>query len=549
VAILAIAAAVWGVGKVQSSADDSSTHAINAGDRMLIAMLDQETGLRGYINTRDARFLEPYRTGRTHLETAIADEQRYARGRKDKPRIAAQISIARQWQRLAETEIAAVLAGKRARSGDALRRKAVMDRFRIANASFLGAKQADRERDRRTATIVALAAVLLLGAAFGTISWLVFERPARRDALRRRRLGGFSDALQVSRTEREAFDVLKRHLEGWLTRARAVVMIRNASHNRLEAATTVDATPILAKQLENAAPENCLAVRLAKPFARQPGDDGLLVCEICGQLPEASTCVPTIVGGEVIGAVVVQTPQPLGGHAIEDLDTSVTTAGPVIANLRNLAIAERRAATDALTGLANHRSVGDTLNRMVAQASRTKAPLAAIMFDLDHFKHVNDIHGHAKGDEVLATVAAVVRSNVRESDFLGRYGGEEFVVLLPSTSHDGAAMLAEKLRRSIEELEVPDLDRRLSASFGVAAMPRDAVNGEQLLRAADRALYAAKNAGRNRVEVVRASAAGRDETVEDERLDDGLVTGRQARTHAASSQASLRAGTPGAKPS
>jgi diguanylate cyclase (GGDEF)-like protein len=204
----------------------------------------------------------------------------------------------------------------------------------------------------------------------------------------------------------------------------------------------------------------------------------------------------------------------------------VTAAGPVIANLRNLAIAERRAATDALTGLANHRSVGDTLNRMVAQASRTKAPLAAIMFDLDHFKHVNDIHGHAKGDEVLATVSAVVQSNVRDSDFIGRYGGEEFVVLLPSTSHDGAAMLAEKLRRSIEELEVPDLDRRLSASFGVAAMPRDAVNGEQLLRAADRALYAAKNSGRNRVEVVRSSAEARDETVEDERLDDDLVAGR-----------------------
>jgi diguanylate cyclase (GGDEF)-like protein len=493
---------------------------------MLIAMLDQETGLRGYVNTRDVDFLEPYRTGRTHLETAIADEQRYAQDSRDKPRIAAQIKIAREWQRLAETEIASVLGGKRARRSDALRRKVVMDRFRMANASFLADKQADRERDKRTATIVSLAAILILGAVFGTISWLLFERPARRDALRRRRLAGFSDALQVSRTEREAFDVLKRHVEGWLGRARAVVMIRNASHNRLEAVTTLEATPVLAKQLENAAPENCLAVRLAKPFPRQPGDDGLLVCEICGELPEASTCVPTIVGGEVIGAVVVQTPQPLDHHATEDLDTSVTAAGPVIANLRNLAIAERRAATDALTGLANHRSVGDTLNRMVAQASRTKAPLAAIMFDLDHFKHVNDIHGHAKGDEVLATVSAVVQSNVRDSDFIGRYGGEEFVVLLPSTSHDGAAMLAEKLRRSIEELEVPDLDRRLSASFGVAAMPRDAVNGEQLLRAADRALYAAKNSGRNRVEVVRSSAEARDETVEDERLDDDLVAGR-----------------------
>jgi diguanylate cyclase (GGDEF)-like protein len=146
------------------------------------------------------------------------------------------------------------------------------------------------------------------------------------------------------------------------------------------------------------------------------------------------------------------------------------------------------------------------------------------LLDLDHFKRVNDIHGHAKGDEVLATVAAVVQSTVRDSDFLGRYGGEEFVVLLPATSRQGGAMLAEKLRESITEIEIPDLDRRMSASFGVAMMPADAVNGDLLLRAADRALYAAKSAGRNRVEVVR-SGEGRDKTPEGGRFDDDLVAG------------------------
>jgi diguanylate cyclase (GGDEF)-like protein len=302
-------------------------------------------------------------------------------------------------------------------------------------------------------------------------------------------------------------------------------MVRNASQNRLEAATPVEDTPVLAKQLDNAAPEGCLAIRLAKPYHREPGDGGLLVCELCGALPESSACVPTIVGGEVIGSVIVQTPQRLGNVQNEDLDTSVTTAGPIIANLRNLALAERRAATDALTGLANHRSVGDTLNRMVAQAGRSKTPLTAIMFDLDRFKHVNDIHGHAKGDEVLATVAAVVRSNVRESDFVGRYGGEEFVALLPDTARAGGAELAEKLRAAIEALEIADLDRRLSASFGVATLPADAVSGAQLLRAADRALYAAKNAGRNRVEVVRSSSQPPGEASESARLDDDLVSG------------------------
>jgi diguanylate cyclase (GGDEF)-like protein len=522
-AIATIAAAVWGVGRIQASADDASTRAITAGQQMLIAMLDQETGLRGYINTRDIQFLNPYRTGRTHLETAIADERRYGAGR-DHQLIATQVGLARRWQRLAEEEVASILAGKPASTEDALQRKGVMDRFRAANSDFLRHKQADRTSDRRAAQTISIIAILVLGTLFATLSWVLFERPARRDAFRRRRLAIFGDALQIARTEREAFDVLKRHLEGWLEGARAVVMIRNASQNRLEAATGIEATPVLAKQLESAAPESCLAVRLAKPHMRRPGDSGLLVCELCGELPEPSSCVPTIVGGEVIGAAIVQMPQPLDEPHEEDLETSVAQAGPVIANLRNLAIAELRAATDALTGLANNRAVGDTLNRMAAQAGRSKAPLTAIMFDLDHFKRVNDIHGHAKGDEVLATVGAVVQSCVRESDFLGRYGGEEFVALLPDTSREGGAHLAEKLRQAIENLEIPDLDRRLSASFGVATLPGDAITGEQLLRAADRALYAAKNAGRNRVEVVR-SGESRDEAPERGRLDDDLVTG------------------------
>ena len=525
VAILAIAAAVWGVGRIQSSTDDASTRAIAAGDKMLIAMLDQETGLRGYINTHDLRFLEPYRVGRTHLETAIAEEKQNARDENDGGLVGAQVNAARRWQRLAEIEVASVLAGKQARIADALRRKDVMDQFRRANNVYLAEKQRDRDHDESRASRISIGAIFVLGTFFAWFSWVLFERPARRDALRRRRLATFGDALQVARSEREAFDVLKRHVEGWLRQAKAVVMIRNSSQNRLEPATPLEHSPVLAGQLDNASPESCLAIRLAKPHQRAPGEHGLLVCDICGELPEASTCVPTIVGGEVIGSVVVQTPHQLEAISVEDLEASVTQAGPVIANLRNLAIAELRAATDNLTGLANQRSVMDNLNRMVAQAGRMKSPLAAIMFDLDHFKRVNDIHGHAKGDEVLATVSAVVQGNVRDSDFVGRYGGEEFVVLLPATSVDGGVMLAEKLRRCIEDLEIPDLDRRLSASFGVATLPGDAVNGEQLLRAADRALYAAKNAGRNRVEVVRPSGEDRNESAKSGRLDDDLVSG------------------------
>jgi diguanylate cyclase (GGDEF)-like protein len=506
--IVVIAAAVWGVGRIQSSADDSSTHAIAAGQQMLIAMLDQETGLRGYINTRRQSFLEPYRQGRTHLETAIADARAHATDAADRRLINAQVAAARRWQALAEQGLSRLQGSGAASTADALRRKAVMDRFRAANASFMTDKEGDRRRELRMASTLSVAVILALGIAFLTLGWLLFERPARRDAARRRRLGELGDALQVARTEDEAFDVLRRHLEAWLDRSRAVVLMRNASHNRLEAVTSLEDTPILAEHLENASPEACMSIRLAKPHERDPAARGLMVCELCGELPGPSACVPSVVGGEVVGAVVVQMPAPLGAYDQDDLTTSVSAAGPAIANLRNLAIAERRAATDALTGLANQRAVQDTLNRMTAQSSRSKSPLTAIMFDLDRFKRVNDIHGHAKGDEVLATVAAVVAANVRQSDFVGRYGGEEFIALLPDTARDGGVRLAEKLREAIETLELVGLDGGMSASFGVAMMPGDGVTGDQLVRAADRALYAAKNAGRNRVEVVRSGDRG-----------------------------------------
>ena len=135
---------------------------------------------------------------------------------------------------------------------------------------------------------------------------------------------------------------------------------------------------------------------------------------------------------------------------------AVKQAAPVLANLRNLAIAEHRAATDPLTGLPNARSVQEALIRMVAQSTRGGSPLSAIVLDLDHFKALNDRHGHQAGDDVLESVGAALRRGVRTSDFAGRWGGEEFVVLLPDTDHEGALQLAETLRATLEGLVTPD---------------------------------------------------------------------------------------------
>jgi diguanylate cyclase (GGDEF)-like protein len=149
--------------------------------------------------------------------------------------------------------------------------------------------------------------------------------------------------------------------------------------------------------------------------------------------------------------------------------------------------------------MANARAVQDTLKRMVAQAMRTGDPLTAVMVDLDHFKALNDVHGHERGNEALAAVGQTLTSGVRTSDFAGRYGGEEFILLLPNTDRAGGAVLAEKLRRDIAGIVLPELDRAITASLGVATLPDDGLDAATLVRATDRALYQAKADGRDRV--------------------------------------------------
>jgi diguanylate cyclase (GGDEF)-like protein len=170
-------------------------------------------------------------------------------------------------------------------------------------------------------------------------------------------------------------------------------------------------------------------------------------------------------------------------------------------------VAEIRAATDGLTGLPNQRAVADALKRTFAQATMTKAPLALLLIDLDHFKQVNDQRGHPVGDQVLASVGATLRSVLRTRDFAGRKGGEEFAVLLPDTEIAAALEIAERIRAAIAEITLPGSDVSVTASFGVAGFPDHASTLDRLERLADAALYVAKRQGRNRVELAEAAAA------------------------------------------
>ena len=175
---------------------------------------------------------------------------------------------------------------------------------------------------------------------------------------------------------------------------------------------------------------------------------------------------------------------------------------------------EHETLTDPLTGVYNRRFMEQRLAEEISKARRYCFQLSILMFDLDHFKRVNDQHGHQAGDRMLVEICELVKDQLRDSDMLARYGGEEFLVITPNTGPAEAAMLAERLRARVEAaafLEdhagLPEHGLQLTISVGVASFDDDKDDGETLISIADRNLYQAKHEGRNRIVGAKVPAA------------------------------------------
>lgn len=186
----------------------------------------------------------------------------------------------------------------------------------------------------------------------------------------------------------------------------------------------------------------------------------------------------------------------IAGSVLRQLDTASCELR------RQKEVAEALARTDALTGLANRRAFDEAAAQELERAKRYATPLTLIMTDLDHFKSINDSHGHHVGDLVLQNFAATLTRSVRGVDLVGRWGGEEFVILMPGTTLDEALQAAERMRLAVASTPTRYEDRSCgyTASFGVAAFKPESPTLDSLLGRADAALYRAKDTGRNRVE-------------------------------------------------
>lgn len=217
-------------------------------------------------------------------------------------------------------------------------------------------------------------------------------------------------------------------------------------------------------------------------------------------------CAPLISRGRTLGVVEIINRRG-GRFSRADLDLLLTLVEPCAIAIENAMLfqrAEQLTITDDLTKLFNSRYLNLYIGREIKRCKRHGIPLSIIFLDLDGFKGINDQHGHLAGSRTLTEVGAILALAVRESDVLARYGGDEFVVVLPETPVEGALVIGERIRRSIEEhafLREEGIDAHISASLGIATYPDHALTPEGLIQKADQAMYRVKERNKNGIEV------------------------------------------------
>jgi len=218
----------------------------------------------------------------------------------------------------------------------------------------------------------------------------------------------------------------------------------------------------------------------------------------------ACLCLPLISHEKRLGVLALfrEDRADFTAEEIELLSTCASLAAGAIENAQLHGELVDRAVTDALTGLPNRRYLDERLDEELGRVRRYGKPFTLLMLDIDHFKAINDTHGHAAGDAVLRRLAGVLLAQLREVDFVARYGGEEFTLILPETDTDGGRLVGERICGAIGATPFPLPDGAtlaVTASVGVVTCPQGGLNAAELLEHGDAALYAAKLAGRNRV--------------------------------------------------
>ena len=315
-------------------------------------------------------------------------------------------------------------------------------------------------------------------------------------------LGEMSDFLQACLTVEEACSTLAQLIQPLFPQASGGIFLIRASKNLVEPVATWG-SPILT-DIKTFTHTDCWALRRGKPHWVDDTDNGLLCKHVQHALPAESLCVPMVAQGEALGVLYLSSLEKnCLTPAKQKLATTV--AEHIALALANLKLREKlhnQSVRDGLTGLFNRRYMEESLEREMRRCDRKQLPLSVIMLDVDYFKHFNDSFGHKAGDAVLRELAHYLQRYVRGSDIACRYGGEEFILILPEASLSVAQQRAEQIREGARHLNVECGEQpvgEITLSLGVASYPLHGLQSEAVIKAADVALYRAKEQGRDRV--------------------------------------------------
>ena len=327
------------------------------------------------------------------------------------------------------------------------------------------------------------------------------------------------DLLQSCRSFQEAYELCEGILSHIFDPRPGALCLINPSRDLVEVAASwkgcLTTEPVFS-------PEDCWALRRGKPY----GLTGSGVPLRCSHVKElgtgASLCVPLNAQGENLGLLYIEDKPALGVSAPEEIQEQqailsrrafavAERVSLALANLRLREMLRNQSIRDPLTGLYNRRYLEESLNREIQRASRAGRNVSLVMLDLDHFKHFNDTFGHQAGDALLKEVGSSIKARVRAGDLACRYGGEEFSIIIAEVDVDGAYKCVESIRDVIKHLSLHYRGQTLGAitvSAGIASFPAHGNNPDDLIHAADKALYKAKKEGRDRIVVYDGIAIG-----------------------------------------
>jgi diguanylate cyclase (GGDEF)-like protein len=332
-----------------------------------------------------------------------------------------------------------------------------------------------------------------------------------RRALETTQLSQLGELLLSCQTAEEAYDIVAKVMLQLFTEQSGALCVINSSRNLVEAVAVWGSNLSSDRAFP---PEDCWALRRGRIHSIGDGSTSPRCAHMQSAVSGYSVCIPMVAQGETVGVLHLEDPALLPGEEpaaagplAERVRLANTIAEQVSLSLANLRLREalrNQSIRDPLTGLFNRRYLDDSLQRELRRATRKGRPLAILMLDLDHFKRFNDTFGHEAGDTLLRHLGSFLQSYIRADDLAFRYGGEEFVVILPEATLDSARQRAEQLVRDFRRLDVQYHGTTLgplTVSVGLAAFPDHGNTAEAVLRAADQALYRAKAEGRDRVVV------------------------------------------------